>query len=124
MLEKDIKNEDIEKRIYYSELYDFYGPLISDSQRQVYDLYILEDYGITEIGQALGLSRQAVFERIKRVNILLEDYEHKLGLKCRFEKLSGIFDQIREKVDDLDCDKNSHEWKELLKLLKNADEEV
>ena len=65
-------------------LYDFYGELLTDHQRQVYEAVVLNDYSLSEVAEDLGISRQGVHDMIKRCGRILSDYEEKLHLVSRF----------------------------------------
>ncbi|MDR1017191.1 MAG: YlxM family DNA-binding protein [Lachnospiraceae bacterium] len=76
-------------------LFDFYGELLTDHQKDVYSEYILDDLSISEISEELGISRQGVHDLIKRCTKILEEYEEKLGLISRFQN-------VKLKVSDID----------------------
>ncbi|MCJ7856777.1 YlxM family DNA-binding protein [Lachnospiraceae bacterium NSJ-143] len=65
-------------------LYDFYGELLTERQKTVFEYYHLNDCSLTEIGEELGISRQAVRDLLKRTETLLAGYEEKLRLVERF----------------------------------------
>ncbi len=71
-------------------LFDFYGDLLTDHQKSVYEAYIQEDLSLSEIAQDAGISRQGVHDMIKRCRHILEGYEEKLHLVERFLKIRGI----------------------------------
>ena len=76
-------------------LYDFYGELLTDHRKEIYEQFIVEDLSLSEIAQDAGISRQGVHDLIKRCNKTLEEYEEKLHLVEKF--LS-----IEEKVHRID----------------------
>jgi predicted DNA-binding protein YlxM (UPF0122 family) len=61
-------------------LYDFYGSLLTEKQRVLLEMYYHEDWSLTEIAEHQGVSRQAVFEAIRRAQATLMELEEKLGL--------------------------------------------
>ena len=65
-------------------LYDFYGELLTEKQKQVYELHYQNDLSLTEIGEELSISRQAVRDQLKRTEKIPLDYEEKLQLVSRF----------------------------------------
>ena len=81
---------EIEKLVWHGKLYDFYGPLLNEHQRRIYEEVVLNDYSISEVAEDEGISRQGVHDLIKRCNKLLEDYEAKLGLVKKFEAVCNI----------------------------------
>ncbi len=76
-------------------LYDFYGELLTDHQKEIYEQFVLEDLSLSEIAQDAGISRQGVHDLVKRCQKILEGYEQKLHLVERF--LS-----IKEKVHEME----------------------
>lgn len=83
----------MEKFVEQTLLYDFYGELLTERQRQVYESVVLEDYSLSEVAEELGISRQGVHDMIKRCNRILEDYEDKLHL---VEKFLNIRRQVQK----------------------------
>lgn len=73
----------LEKNLYLASLLDLYGPLLSTTQRQVMEDYLLKDLTITEIGQNHDVSRQAVKDAISKAEAKLQMYENKLGFLKR-----------------------------------------
>lgn len=65
-------------------LYDFYGPLLTEKQGRIWDLYYQQDYSLSEIAGTEGISRQAVHDLLKRTEKILEGYELNLKLISRF----------------------------------------
>lgn len=68
------------KRVRMAQLFDTYKNMLTDKQQQCMALYFNEDLSLTEIATELGVSRQAVFDLLKRVEAQLNKYEGKLGL--------------------------------------------
>ncbi|MDE5780935.1 MAG: YlxM family DNA-binding protein [Lachnospiraceae bacterium] len=67
-------------------LYDFYGELLTEHQKQIYEDYVLNDLSLGEIAQAAGISRQGVHDLVKRCDKVLNGYEQKLHLMEKFLK--------------------------------------
>ena len=61
----------MEKIVEQALLYDFYGELLTDHQKSVYEDYVFNDIGISEIAEEQGISRQGVFDLIKDVTRFL-----------------------------------------------------
>ena len=91
----------MERIVENTLLYDFYGELLTEHQKQIYELY-LDDYSLSEIAAEAGTSRQAVHDLIRRCNKILEGYEEKLGLVSKFNS-------ARDKVDEIHRLANSDE---------------
>lgn len=75
-------------------LYDFYGELLTEHQRNVYEDVVFNDMSLSEIAAEQGISRQGVHDLIKRCDKILQNYESKLHLVARFaaakEKIGEI----------------------------------
>ena len=69
-----------------SLLYDFYGELLTEHQKEIYEDFILNDLSLGEIAQDRGISRQGVHDLVKRCDKILNGYEEKLHLVERFTK--------------------------------------
>ena len=78
--------EAMEKIFEQALLYDFYGDLLTEHQRQVYEAAVFDDMSLGEIAKEQGISRQGVHDLIKRCDKILTDYEDKLHLVERFSK--------------------------------------
>ncbi|MEW9122518.1 MAG: YlxM family DNA-binding protein [Thermotaleaceae bacterium] len=94
------------KMLQISLLYDFYGQLLTEKQQEVVQLYYNHDYSLGEISQELHVSRQAVYDTIKRTEKVLFEYEQKLGLVDKFistqqdvEKALDIVRGIEHNID-------------------------
>lgn len=86
----------MEQVLQQTLLYDFYGELLTEHQRSVYEDVVLNDISYSEAAQDLGVSRQGVHELIKRCNKILEGYESKLHLVERFLCIRQKVEQIQE----------------------------
>lgn len=88
------KQENMKEIVDKALLYDFYGPLLTEKQSKIWDIYYQQDFSLSEIAEEEGISRQAVFDLLKRTEKILEGYEEKLKLVSRFlgekEKLLHI----------------------------------
>lgn len=77
-------------------LFDVYGSLLTDKQQQALALTYNEDYSLTEIAAMLGISRQAVFDAVRRAEELLQSYDDKLGLVKRAALERSLCDKLAE----------------------------
>jgi len=90
--------------------YDFYASLLTERQRQIYEMYYLDDMSLGEVARAMGISRQAVFAILKRSRAKLRAVEEKLGLVSRWrtvsrrrrELLEGVLSAVESDPPDLD----------------------
>lgn len=85
---------EIEKTNRMNALFEFYAALLTDKQMNYIELYYADDYSLAEIAEEFGVSRQAVYDNIKRTEKILEDYERKLHMYSDYIVRSEIFDQL------------------------------
>ena len=88
----------MESIVKQSLLYDFYGELLTDHQRAVYEDAVFNDMSLSEIAQEQGISRHGVHDLIKRCDRLLDGYEEKLQLVSKFQKTRQMVAEIRKKL--------------------------
>ncbi|TFB23237.1 putative DNA-binding protein [Filobacillus milosensis] len=92
----------LEKTTRVNYLFDFYQELLTSKQKNYMELYYLEDYSLGEISETYDVSRQAVYDNIRRTEAMLEEYEQKLGLYKRFEKQNIILNDMKEALNQQD----------------------
>ena len=90
----------MEKFVEQTLLYDFYGELLTEHQRSVYEDVVLNDYSCTEVAQERGISRQGVHDLIRRCDRILEDYEEKLHLVEKFLKIRDKVEEIQNAAEE------------------------
>lgn len=88
--------EAMEKIVEQSLLYDFYGDLLTEHQKDIYEGYILENLSLAELAEDSGISRQGVHDLIRRVENQLEGYEAKLHLVAKFLCVRKDVERIRK----------------------------
>lgn len=84
----------LEKTNRINLLIDFYEPLLTEKQRTFLKLYVHDDYSLGEIAENFEISRQAVYEHIKRAEQTLQDYEDKLQLLGKHEQRIQLQDEL------------------------------
>ena len=94
-----MSQNDLVKTLRMNYLFDFYQSLLTDKQRNYLELFYLQDYALSEIADTFNVSRQAVYDNIRRTGDLVEDYETKLGLYKRFEQRRDIYDRMKQSLD-------------------------
>jgi predicted DNA-binding protein YlxM (UPF0122 family) len=83
----------MEKFVVQSLLYDFYGELLTEHQRRIYEEVVFNDFSASEVAKDAGISRQGVHDMIKRCGRILEGYESRLHL---VEKFLHIRENVRQ----------------------------
>jgi uncharacterized protein len=89
---------ELEKNERINALFAFYQPLLTKKQNDYLQLYYADDYSLGEIATEFAVSRQAVYDNIRRTERILESYEHKLHLYAEFEARNEQADLIRDYV--------------------------
>ena len=82
-------------------LLDFYGELLTEKQRRYWDLHWNEDFSLAEIAETEGLSRQGVWDILRRAEQNLREVEHKTGLIRRFLDRRDEIAEIRRELSGL-----------------------
>lgn len=88
----------IEKLARMAMLFDFYGQLLTEKQRAIMELFYSDDFSLSEIAHGYGISRQAVYDILKRTENILEGYEAKLNLVEKFQVQQERIARIGELV--------------------------
>ncbi len=86
----------LEKTTRMNYLYDFYQSLLTNKQQSYMALYYLDDFSLGEIAEEYDVSRQAVYDNIKRTEAMLEEYEAKLLLFEKFQQRSTLLQRLKE----------------------------
>ena len=89
----------MEKFVEQGYLYDFYGELLNEHQRRIYEDFVFNDLSLGEIAGEEGITRQGVADMIKRCGKKLSDYEKKLHLVEKFVSIREKVKQIDELLD-------------------------
>ena len=111
----------LEKIVRQSMLYDFYGELLTEHQKNIYEDVIINDLSYSEIARLNGISRQGVYDMIKRCDKILEDYEDKLKLVEKFVNARDKVALIKDRVELL---KKSNSDERLESLITDIDKKA
>lgn len=109
------------KDLSISLLMDFYGQLLTEKQLEALEFYYNDDLSLAEIADEMSISRQGVRDFIKRGEKQLSEFEQKLGLAGRFEKIKDKIEKIDIVADRLAAGEGQ---KEELKKLKALTKQV
>ena len=95
----------IEKTERINNLLDLYKDLLTDKQQEVMDMYFLYDLSLSEIAEDCNTSRAAVFDLIKRSSKILENFESKLHLLEKrnkiIELIKDVDEQLKNKIEEI-----------------------
>ncbi len=91
----------VEKLVQVGILFDFYGKLLSERQYSIVELFYLQDLSLSEIGEELNITRQGVYDALKRAEDNLYRYEETLGLAKKFNSSHKIIKDILKTSRDI-----------------------
>ncbi len=91
----------MEKIVRQALLYDFYGELLTEHQKSIYADIVLNDLSYSEVARDEGISRQGVYDLVKRCDRILEEYESKLLLVEKFLDTKERVSRIHELATEL-----------------------
>lgn len=92
----DSQGDVMESIVKQSLLYDFYGELLTEHQRAIYEDVVFNDMSLGEIAGEQGISRQGVHDLIKRCDRILSGYEEKLQLVSKFQQTRAMVEEIKD----------------------------
>ena len=90
----------LEKTTRMNFLFDFYQALLTEKQRSYMELYYLDDHSLGEIAESYEISRQAVYDNIRRTEAMLEEYEDKLRLLEKFQQRQHMLQELTDAIKD------------------------
>jgi predicted DNA-binding protein YlxM (UPF0122 family) len=91
----------IEKMVEIGLLFEQYKELLTEKQKEIVSLYYEEDYSLGEISENLNVSRQGIYDTLKRSEKILKDYDNKLNLLYRFQEQEKFVKNIVDKIVDI-----------------------
>lgn len=110
------KIDKLDEVVQLSILYDFYGELLNDRKKQIFEDYVLNDLSLSEIADLQGISRQGVYDIVKRCSQELKSYEDKLGLTKKFQIVKEKLNRIKDIASDAEGTKDSYINHEIVTL--------
>ena len=109
----------LEKTTRMNFLFDFYQALLTEKQRSYMELYYLDDHSLGEIAESYEVSRQAVYDNIRRTEAMLEEYEEKLNLLSKFQERQALLETLEKAIREDNSSKE--EMLTLVEQLKESD---
>ncbi len=92
----------MEDFVIKGNLFELYGGLLKENQRKVYEYHIVDDMSFTEIGEELGITRQAAQELFRRADKKLQESEETLGLEKRMLSIRALAERIQTESSEDD----------------------
>jgi len=85
--------ETMEKKLRLGDLYDHYGNLLTSKQQEILNQYCMDDLSLAEISENLAISRQAVFDTVRKVEKQFEELEGNLNLLAKYQRRKILLDE-------------------------------
>lgn len=117
-MDEIVINDKLKEKVELSILFDFYGELLKGHNKHIFEDHILNDLSLSEIGEENGISRQGVFDIVKRCSKQLRECEEKLHLVKKFEMTKQQIGRIREISQTI---KSTNDTKEIDLLIQLTD---
>ena len=108
----------VEKLVEIGILFDFYGRLLTEKQYRIVDLFYMEDFSLSEIGEELDITRQGVYDTLKRAEEKLYKYEETLGLASKFKESHKNIKKILKLTKDMKIYIENEDYKEIINSAK------
>jgi hypothetical protein len=83
----------LDKKEHYINLFDFYEGLLSDKQKQYFREYYFQDLSLGEMAENYGVTRNAIYDHLRKIDSQLDLYEDKLGLFRKYCERKRIYDE-------------------------------
>ena len=104
----------MDEKLKQAYLYDFYGEMLNDHQRRIYEDFVFNDLSLGEIASEEGISRQGVADMVKRCEKKLLAYEEKLHLVEKFVSVKNDVERIHSLTEEFKTTKNE----ELIEIIE------
>ena len=106
----------MEKIVEKTLLYDYYGELLTNHRREIYEEVVFNDMSLSEAAEEYGVSRQGIHDMIRRCDRALEAYEEKLHLVRQAENVKKTVLLLQNKLDEIGMDEQKREELKVLLL--------
>ena len=113
----------MEDRLETGWLLDFYGPMLTDRQREILSLWCEDDLSLSEIASQEGISRQGAYDTVRTAEQRLRELEERLGLLSRYRRLTEGLGACLEEVRAIPGEKARRAEALLSRLLAEEEEE-
>ncbi|QSX06577.1 hypothetical protein JYG23_03730 [Sedimentibacter sp. zth1] len=110
----------LEKNLFFSILFDYYGSLLKKNQAIIIDLYYNQDFSLGEIAEQLNMSRAGIYDTLKRAEKNLTEYEEKLCLHSKITSYYEAAENIIKTLERIDYCK----YKEEIDYIKNETDKI
>jgi predicted DNA-binding protein YlxM (UPF0122 family) len=115
-MEDMVKDDKLKEKVELSILFDFYGELLKNHNKHIFEDYVLNDLSLSEIAEEQGISRQGVYDIVKRCSKQLKECEEKLNLVKKFEETKEKVNRIKELTQKIKLSGEKTCLEEIIKL--------
>lgn len=115
-MEDMVKDDKLKEKVELSILFDFYGELLKNHNKHIFEDYVLNDLSLSEIAEEQGISRQGVYDIVKRCSKQLKECEEKLNLVKKFEETKEKVNRIKELTQEIKLSGEKTCLEEIIKL--------
>ena len=105
-------------------LFDFYGELLTDNQKEVYGEHIQNDLSVTEIADLRGISRQGAYDMVRRCEKILSDYENRLHLVDHFLRVKKMVGMIHQYAEEISVCEDKDSMQKRIAEIKSISSEI
>ena len=106
-------------------LFDFYGDILTEKQRELFDLYYNEDLSLSEISEHAGITRQGVRDGVVRAEHTLRDMEEKLGLVRRYGRIEARLQELAADLREIHLiNINKYRNQDLARLVQHMEQSL
>ena len=116
--------EEMAEIVELSLLYDFYGELLKEHNKKIFEAYVLNDYSFSEIAVEEGITRQGVYDIVKRCIKQLRDYEEQLHLIEKFDRTKGKVIEIAALLKEISLSERTEAVDRAEQLVKEILQEL
>lgn len=109
-----------EKKMTVSNLYDYYGALLTEKQQFAVEMYYNDDLSLSEIAESIGITRQGVRDQLKHAEQFLEHCESLLGLAEKSRRIRTLSEELSRMCDEnetISSDKVQKRAEEIFELV-------
>ena len=114
----------MERIVEQTLLYDFYGELLTDHQKAIYEDVVFNDLSLSEVAEMQGISRQGVHDLVRRCDKILTGYEEKLHLIQRFRQTRQSVEEMYRIVMEYSVSKDETLLPEITRLYHQVLDEI
>ena len=114
----------MEEKVTQTYLYDFYGELLNEHQRRIYEYFVFDDLSLGEIAAEEGISRQGVHDMVKRCTKTLAGYEEKLHLIEKFQSAKQKVETIHLLTQTFEENGNKEEHQRVIMEIEQISNQI